>query len=452
MRRRDSAVYLSLALAVLAGACSGSASGTIQLVTGVETDTFSLAPAPVKLEIQSVGSSGKATVLATAPLPTSNVDIGQQSESTLASFQAIGLDAHGKRVVFGASLPVFWGALDGATLPVFVQRVGAFARLPGPLGDARQAPLLADVQGQYLFIAGGSTSASASSTQIYDFLVLSPLTGTPTLPLAPSSVAFVGTVGWVFASDGTAKYLDLSSNTSTAIPSLSGASFADIAGGTTVVGDSGIQYVVGATRGGGSPTSAILVIDPSDTSDTNYQVAGRPRWVNLTYPRLGASATWVEGRGLVVAGGSATAPGVEILAAGAFMTAPLAYPPDDTVFAGATALSNESVLLAGGVSVQSGAQGSRTLDLTCAASCTPATWQPAPPDALIEAQAFPLSATEVLVVGNALSGATHVYRMTSSHTTEVPTKVPHVNARAIVTPVGSIAIVGGSDLIETFVL
>ena len=74
------------------------------------------------------------------------------------------------------------------------------------------------------------------------------------------------------------------------------------------------------------------------------------------------------------------------------------------------------------------------------------------PVSLIDAQAFTLSATEALVVGNEfLTGATHVYRVTSTSTTEVATKVPHTNARAIVTPVGSIGIVGGSGQIETFV-
>ena len=144
-------------------------------------------------------------------------------------------------------------------------------------------------------------------------------------------------MGWFFAADGTAKYFDLGSNTAADLPSLTGGSFADIAGGATITGDSGIQYIVGATRSTGTPTAAILEIDPSDTSDTNYQVAGRPHWLNLANARLGASATWVEGRGLVVAGGSATAPGVEVLAPSAAVAAPLAFAPDDTVDgAGAT--------------------------------------------------------------------------------------------------------------------
>ncbi|MGH7439283.1 MAG: hypothetical protein ACRENE_26655 [Polyangiaceae bacterium] len=441
-------------LALLGAACSTSPSGSLQLVTGLETDTFTLAPRPVTLEIDAVDSSGKSTRLASSTLPASSIDLGQQNESTAASIQAIGFDEGHNRVVFGSSLPFLLGALDGITVPVFVQRVGAFARLPGPLGDARTQPVLANVQGQFLFISGGSTASVATSFQLYDFLGLSPVTPTPTLPFAPSSVAFVGLAAWLFKSDGTAQYLDLSSSsTPPALPSLSGGSFADIAGGATIIGDGGIQYIVGATRSTGAPTAAILEIDPSDTSDTNYQFAGRPKWLSLSSPRLGASATWVEGRGLVVASGSATAPGVEVLAPGAAVAAPLAYPPDDTVWGGSAALSGQSVVLAGGLSAQSGAAGARTIDLACASACAPHGWQASLPMPLLDAQVFALSATEALVVGSTFfAGTTHVYRVTATSVSEVSTKVPHAGARAIVTPTGSIGIVGGSDQIETFVL
>jgi hypothetical protein len=229
------------------------------------------------------------------------------------------------------------------------------------------------------------------------------------------------------------------------------------------VGDNGVQFIVGATRTTGAPTSAILEIDPNNTSNSNYTLAGGPTWVNLSAPRLGAAAAWVAGRGLVVAGGSATAPGVEIVGVvsdggnGNPLTvtptgSPLAYPPDDTMSAGATALSSATVLLAGGLSATANDATPRTINLACASACSLSPWATSLPILMESAQAFTMSATEAFVVGSELfSGVTHAYTVTSAAVTEIPTKVPHANATAVWSPVGSIAIVGGSELIETFV-
>ena len=447
---------LIIAAAVIAtaatAACSSTDSGSIQIVTGPETDTFSRAPAPAQLKVESVDSSGKTTTLATQKLPTTTIDLGSLSESTIASIQVTGLDATGgQRLVFGATLPLIFGGLSGSTIPVFVQRVGELARLPGALGTSRSAPVLSVIQGEYLFAAGGLTPAT--SIDLYDFAGFGPLSGLPRLPLSPVSAAFVGTTGWLFAADGTAQYFDVGYSTSGAIPSLGGGSFADIAGGATVVGDNGVQYIVGATRTTGTPTAAVLAIDPNDTTNQSYLYGG-PTWIALSAPRLGAAATWVPGRGLVVVGGSATASGVEIVqtVGGKMQAVPLAYPPDPSMGMGATALSTETVLVGGGLAPDATDSGVRAIDLACASGCAPVTWAKALGVPLLSAQAFTMDTSRALIVGNeGLTGATHAYVVTSSTMTEVPTKVPHTDARAVWTPVGSIALVGGSPEIETFV-
>jgi hypothetical protein len=73
------------------------------------------------------------------------------------------------------------------------------------------------------------------------------------------------------------------------------------------------------------------------------------------------------------------------------------------------------------------------------------------------AQAFAIDATSAVVVGSepptsATPGLTHVYEVTSSATTEVPTKVPHTNAAAVASPVGvvgSVLLVSGAPEIES---
>ena len=441
-------VLVIAAASIATAACSSSDSGSIQIVTGEETDTFTRAPAPTELEIQSVDTSGKTTTLSTARLPATTVDLGSLDENTIASLRVTGLDAKGNPVVFGATLPLLFGGLNGLTVPVFVQRVGELARLPGLLGSSRQAPVLADVQGEYVFVAGGASGEK--TTELYDFGGFAPLSGPPTLPLSPASAAFVGTFGWLFGADGTARYFDLQDSSSASIPALAGGSFADIAGGATIVGDGGVQFIVGATRTTGTATGAVLQIDLNDASNPTYPY-GAPTWLTLSAPRLGAAATWVSGRGLVVVGGDPAAPGVEIVPTGKTQGTPLPYPADPSTGVGATALSTETVLVAGGL-LGAADPGARTIDLACAAGCAPVAWATPLAVPLVSAQAFTINASTAFVVGNqAFSGATHAYTVTSSALTEVPTKASHVNARALWSPVGSVAIVGGSSRIETFV-
>jgi hypothetical protein len=435
-----------LGVAVLA-ACNPTPSATIQLTTGGETDTFTRPPAPTTLRVDAVDAQGNVTNLATASLPTDRIDLGTHDQTDVATLEVTGTDANGNRLVFGASVPLEYGALDGLTLPLFVQRTGELARMPGPLSDARQAPVLSQVQGQYLFVGGGSDPSLATTTQLYDFSQFQPLSAPPSLPRAPWSVAFVGTVAMLVDANG-GSYFDLSQNASHDIPPPAGGSFAEIAGGQTVVADDGTTYVVGATRSTGTPTDAVLVIDPSDTSNGTYPV-GNLSWAKLTAPRLGASAAWVKGRGLVVAGGSTTAAGAELLAEKTTSGSALPYLPDPSVGSGAIALDQQHVLLAGGLTPDMKDAGVRAIDLGCASMCAPMAWS-ALPVPVGAAQVFAIDPADAFMVGSEPSGPSHAYRLTSTSATEIPFKVPRRNARAAVSPVGSIVVVGGANEIESF--
>ena len=98
-------------------------------------------------------------------------------------------------------------------------------------------------------------------------------------------------------------------------------------GGRSIVASDGSVYVVGATRGD-PPTAAVVHVaaDGVLTSAT------------LSAARRGAAAAWVEGRGLVVVAGNASAAGVELLADGAKAFVPLAFTADATVGAAVVAL------------------------------------------------------------------------------------------------------------------
>ncbi len=448
MSRRLVLAALGFANAAATG-CSSSESGTLQIVIG-EPDTFSREPRPVELKVDSVNSAGQKQRLATASLPATQVDLGSVDQSAEGTLQVTGSDADGGRLIYGQSLPIQFGSLDGVTVPVFVQRTGEFARMPAPLADTRTAPTLALVGGRYLFIGGGGSSVSGTA-QIYDFAFYASLSPPPSLPRAPESVVWVGTVAWLIDKSGATSF-DLSQGTKSDVVAPAGGSFGDVAGGATVVAGDGTQYVVGATRATGNPTQTVLEIDPT----------GNASWATLSAARLGAAAAWVDGRGLVVAGGSAQAAGIEIVAPGATNGAALAYPPDPSTGSGAAALDGQHVLLAGGVTAAGQDATARSIDLACSVQCAPALWTTLPqPFALVTAQVFASDSAHALLVGDDTSGSTRAFLLSatapdggasgSGTVTEIMTKVKHSGARAIVSPLGSVVLFGGASEIESFV-
>jgi hypothetical protein len=452
-------------LAPLLAACNSTPTGTLKLVTGGETDTFTRSPAPTSVRVSAVDLSGKVTTLATASLPTDTIDLGNLDENGVSSLEVQGLDAKGNVLVYGDTIPIQYGTLESATLQVFVQRTREFARLPSNMSDSRPAPVLSPVQGQYLFVGGGSDSAVATTSALFDFELLAPLASPPTMPFAPTTVAFAGPYAILIDSvaKNQAEYFDFTANATLAITPPSGGSFADVAGGQVVYSDTGVEYIVGATRTTGPPTAAVLVINTADSSDASY-ITGHLWWATLSAPRLGASAAWIPGRGLIVTGGSATAQGAEIIAplpttgTPAPMTgAPLPYPADPSVGAGSTYLVAQPLLLvAGGLDANGKDAGVRTIDPACTASCAPKTWSGLPvPIGNAQAFSFVASAADgapppAIVIGNDAMGTTHAFTLTSTAATEVPTKVPHKNARATPGPLGSILVVGGATEIESF--
>jgi hypothetical protein len=459
----------------LISGCTSQDNATISIVTGGETDTFTQSPVPTSLQVAAVQSDGDGgqttTILADATLPATSVDLGSLDESASAVITVAGFDSNNDQVLSGQSLQLDFSELPGANVPIFVQRKDQFARLPNPLSDTRTSPTLAILQGEYLLVAGGDDADASATTQLYDFLALSPLGNPPTLPRVPESIAFDGAIGWLFDGDG-GTYWDFSQSAEGGITLPSGGTFADIAGGQTLTDENGVQYIVGATRTTGAPSQWILEVNPNDSSNANYPY-GNATWHALNTPRLGASAAWVTGVGLIVTGGSAasdggTADGAEFLAedsnTNTSSTVNLGYPADPSVGSGATAISPQQIVIAGGI-LNGVSAGVRAIGTTlCNGTCMPIPWGPDLPIPLTSVQAFALSGSTVLVVGsepatesdggaNPNAGLTHVYEASTTAVTEIPTKVPHINARAIGSPIGTIVLFGGSPggEIESFV-
>jgi hypothetical protein len=450
--------------------CNSAASGTIQIVTGEETDTFTQTPVPTNIIVEVAGEdAGAWTTLVTAPYPTDTIDLGNQDQDAVASLGVEATDSNGNELIFGASVPLQYGALDGETLPIFVQRVGQNARLSNfPSGDTRQAPLLSILSDRFLIVSGGLESATSLTTEIYDFAQFNLLTPAPTMPIVPASIAVTSTIGLIVDTAGDGWYYDYSGSTSNytftaPTDATNNFTLADVAGGQAIYDPSGVYvFIVGATRTTGTPTQAVLEINTTDTSNATYET-GNLSWLSLADARLGASATYVAPYGLVVAGGSPTAPGVEVIAvlSSATVGSELMYPPDPSSGAGMTVLDESgNILLAGGLLPSGADAGVRAITLgSCGTPCTPTYWGPnngALPVPVTLGFVFPLNPAYAFLVGSEPStsqapGLTHTFTLTTAGATEVPTKVAHTNASAIESPMGSVIFYGGANgEIESF--
>lgn len=413
----------AIALLTLSVSCGGTPRGTVSIVTGEETDVFSRAPAAVVLVTEKVAADGTRTEISRTALPNDSVDLGDQVRSEIGAFAVRGLDATGRTVVRGETLFVQWGALERTDLQIFVQRTNELVRMPrGPASFEPSAAAM--VVGRYVL------GVSSSTGVVYDLLALETTSPALALPRPARSIATVDTAALLIDELGATVY-DLAEGTSATLAAPTGGSFSEVAGGRLVSAADGTQYIVGATRNAGGPTTRILVVSPE----------GKASFASTTVAREGASATFLEGRGLVVVGGDASGAGAELLAPGATLAAPLPFAPDPVRDSSAVTLDTSHVALVGG----SGGGGLvRVLDLACTTACVPASWPEAVPLARLDAAR--LGPDAAFVVGDDTSGASHAYRVSSTGVRELPLREARRGARLVAGPTGMLVIGGGAGI------
>lgn len=414
-------------LAGVAGACS-TPEGSIELTTGGETDTFTRAPKPTSITVEALDADGKSETLFSGPIGAT-LDLGERDRSKVAALVVTAKDDAGVVRVRGRTLALELGVLEKVALKIYVQRTGETARAPGTFDGAREAPILDTVQGRYVLAAGGGLTSVA----FYDLLGWTQAPASPTLKAPPDSLVVLDTQLLSIAGASASVY-DLATGTSADVSTPAGSTFAAVAGGRTIYAPDGGAYVVGATRTSGEPTTAVLRITKEGTLS----------FANLAAPRLGAGATWVDGRGVVVVGGSASAPGAEVLPVGGAQGAALPYPPEPAAGLGAVALDAGRVVVAGAEV--------KLVDLACANACTLQPWAKLPV-ALTRAEAFTLGGVPntIWALGAGADGLSHLVRVAPDKAEEIPLKTPRKQARAIVGATGQLFVVGGAPGVETFV-
>lgn len=417
-----------LATTIAAAPACSTPDGSIELVTGGETDTFTRAPKPTTITIEALESGGGRTTLFSGPVGAT-IDLGERSRSDVRAMAVTAKDDAGIVRVRGRSLAVELGALEVVTLPIFVQRVGETARAPGSFDPGREAPILDLVQGRYLLVAGGGLT----SVFFYDTLRWSQAAATPTLPRPPESLAVVEAQLLTVAGASASVY-DLGAGTSADVNAPAGTTFASVSGGRTVYAPDGTAYVVGGTRASGEPTTAILKIATD----------GALSFANLSAPRLGAAASWVDGRGVVVVGGSGTAPGVEILPINGTQGTALPYPPEPTVGLAGVTLDAQRVVVSGAET--------RIADLACTNACTLQPWAKHPtPTTRAEPFALDGQTGAVWVLGAGPDGASHLFRVAPDRAEEIPLKTPLRQARGLVASNGQLLVAGGGAGVLGFI-
>jgi hypothetical protein len=429
------------ALALIA--CSSSdPTLEIDVTTGHETGALDASPAVTQVKITATPLSGSSGALSATAKPGGSFDLGDVDSATPYTIAIEGTTASGAVVVEGRSLPIAPSSIDGDAFSVFCQRVNTWARPPSALLATHVGGTATIAAERFLFLSGGSkvvsadgTAASGTQGDFYDLVSLGGATASDALPFAPKTAVGLGDTALLIDDDG-ATWLSFEDGTTTDASAPSGLeSFRDVAGGRSFIAPDGRTIVLGATRGE-TATASLLSIGSDDTTLGAFELAS---------PRVGAAAGWVDGVGLVVAGGASEAPGVEVLPDGdsGFKTRP--YPNDATIGAGIGATAG-GVYLIGGVNRQ-GAAPTRRIDPGCTSACKPSVLADLTlPVGLVETQVFVLESERLLAAGVESKGGharAFVLDIEKKTVTELKLHEARIGATFTAAPNGTLAALGG---------
>ncbi len=430
-----------LALSLMA--CSDAEKNiSIDIVKGHESDAFSQDPPVVRVDIRARTAEGDVTLKASAP-PGGSFDFGEVPADRLFSFDITGVDAAENIVLRGRSVGgIYLAALAGDYLPVFVQRVNTWARPPGELLHAHLGAPATTLAERYVVSSGGSQAFAntgevlSNTSEFYDLLSYGGAEG-PKLPR--SAKTMVGRLAALLAIDdegATWVDFDLGGFGNVELP-LGLNSFADVAGARPIESSDGRTFIVAATRTGAAAGDAVLVVAPTGVLSA----------MKLSSPRSGAAALWIDEIGLVIAGGSSTAAGIEILRPTGTVFEPQAYVPDETQGAGAAFAGTTRMVLAGGTLMNAPAP-TRIFDLECKSNCTANPIEMANlPLRLQDISAYALDANRSIFVGSESEGEqmtrTFMLDLLAPKATELPLREPRKGAVSTPTPLGTLAIIGG---------
>jgi hypothetical protein len=419
------------------------------LTQGQENDVWSASPQPVRVRVDRIREDGTRERHARLEVAQQRFSMGTDG---VASFELNGFDAEDQRVVWGRSYPMDTPTLRGYALPLFVSRTGVFSRPPEQLRrNHGELPPVALLGARFVLVAGRAIEGMLR-TEAYDLAlwrqyeapelrcpVAEELCEMGSLAVVDYGIIVAVADRWLRSylyrpSESSPFGVDVETYDAPLPEGLN--EFSEVAGGRVVSAPDGDVYLIGATRPD-EPSSAVLrmLAGEADTAELTL------RTLQLGIPRAGAAATWVEGMGLVVAGGSAEGAGVELLAEGQAEFQALPFPPDPTTVAAVTALGDSTLLRVGGLDAAAQPAQTVTLDLQCQEQCEPQFYADAVQ--LQEPAAFTLPDADVLAVGLDPDGQTQVVRLGPDRIDTVVLREPRRGASALSLSTGHVAVLGG---------
>ena len=418
--------------------------GHYVLTTGQESDTYTMSPTPVIFESSSVDANGNKTVIETSDTPIGSIDVGNTGSNF---FLVKGEDTQGVRRVQATSYMMDAITLAGYDMPLFIGRTDAFCRPPTAVAAQGEHPPVGVFWGQLIWMAGASSDNSIVSdgydlvgwteTAPPSFLATCP-TGVTPCPFR-SIANYAGQYGLAIGSDW-AMSIDIQlQTTQTQPPPSTLPSWAEVSGGRTLNALIGNAFIVGPTR---TDSASSFVVELA----TDGNMTALP----LTTARQNAAATYIDGQGLLVVGGSADAngAGAEFLSETGTTFTSLPYPADPVVGAALVAeTTGTRVWRVGGKMPDQSNAPTVVYDVACAGdpgSCTPQA-QPAFDLAVTNAQGFSFNGSRI-VIGELDDGTMVAWRLTDTDPAPVPVPLrePRRSATVYSLPNGFAALIGGT--------
>ncbi len=437
LTRSRSTLFASLALA--STSCTEPSTVELVVTVGLEDDALTRAPEVVSLRLRAVAPEG-ATIAEIEAGPGEAFELPEVDGSVPLRFEVDGATVDGAEVVRGRSLAVALGAVSGGALPVFVQRLDAFARPPGALERAHVHAPAGVLAERFLVATGGEAALDASGEtasnagDFYDLAALGGSVSDAPLPRAARSLVVRGSTLILINEEGaTSVDTEAGSTFELTAPSELEGGFGAVSGGRALDDPDGRTLVLGATRAE-APSSAVLWVD----------AAGLLSASTIGEPRRGAGAAFVPGVGLVVVGGAGSGPGVVAIDPATATARALPYPPDATEGAAAVVFGEQLLAVIGG-RLDGAPAPTRIFDLRCVADCAPEIVASLAVEGLSRRGEAFLTSTGALVVGESDEGETLAWAIdrASSTVAPLPLRERRFGATATPAPNGTLFVLGG---------
>lgn len=314
----------------------------------------------------------------------------------------------------------------GSSRPMLLQRTGTFAPLtaaPFPVSDG--APLLATSDGNLVAgLSDGTLSVLDGRSRRAGPIALKPAAVANAFLATPEALLVIEGADF---SRATAEVLDLNARAFYPLDPPTNLRFADVAGGQAVRTPAGGSFLLGGTRAS-SPSARGIRAAGDGTLEP----------LLLQAPRKGAAMVHVAGVGLVVVGGTESAPGAELIldatTNGTSSIRPLATNADPRTGLALANWDSQRVLIA----AEDGSLA--LLDTVCAPTC-PTTPLPALPPATHRTAVA--SAVNDVLVGGVEAGSFVVRRVRAGGASIVAGPSPRSDGRLIRAFSSGILVVGG---------